>query len=270
MVESSTMGKLAWLWIIIPAVAVLEIFFQWRIPLSEPSDRDWKEAAKAITGEKKAGDLVIIAPDWASQGRMFLKGLITVDDFGRFNTTTYKRIHELSINGARSKETEGLTPKSEKDFGRITLRKYELPPPEEILYDFGKHVGSAKPEGFKPRRPRLIIDHWFFPRLAIHVPLVRKGMAALTYENVPLNGVLSVHAVIGYREARGNKGTPVRLSAFVNGKRVINEQIENFRPITPIKYPIHEAAQGTVRFEVQAKDWFKREFGLQADVRREP
>ncbi len=132
---------------------------QWRIPHRDPSEDEWRSAAESVKSQKQDGDLVIIVPDWATQGRMFLGDTIKPEDFGRFGTTRYDRIVEVSVGGESSDETDGLELESEEDHGRITLRRYRTPGKTQVLYDFLAKSRVAKCVGAGCIGRRLIIDH---------------------------------------------------------------------------------------------------------------
>ncbi len=268
MKKDRSKGRLVWLWGVVPLIAVIEVFVQWRIPNWEPSEDDWKQAARVIAAEKQPRDLVIVAPNWATQGRMFLGHLMTFRDIGRFDTSTYERVYEVSAGGARAAETMAFEPESESEHGKLKVSRYKLPPPAHVIYDFGRNVRRASAEGFKRKSARILIDHWFNPRLVIPVPLSREPMT-LTYEDVPLDGVLRGWGIIDYRHARHNKGRPVTLAVSVDGKEVGREEIHNFGPLEPFEYPIGKNGTGTVKFTIRAKDHLRREFGFTADVRVE-
>lgn len=253
-------------WLLIPAAIALEVFLQWRIPQKEPMEEDWKAAAAAVKEQKGPDDLVIISPDWAVQGRMYFKGLIGFADFGRFDTTAYRRIFEVSIDGAKSPDTKDLGPEHTDRFGNLTVSRYRLPEPAEILYSFTDRWKDGAYKKTKKQKPRLMIDHWFHPREVIDVSL--KSKASITFEDVPLGGVLRGYAVIGYREGRFNKGDPIRLRIFLNGKKIGQKMTANFSPIEPFEYRLPGEGTGTVRFEVFAANNKKRQFGIAADVRK--
>ncbi|MDD5307742.1 MAG: hypothetical protein PHU25_10520 [Deltaproteobacteria bacterium] len=261
--------RMVWLWGLVPAIALAEMVMQWRIPRQEPSSDEWKAAARAIGAEKGVNDLVVTAPAWATQGRMSLGALVPVADFGRFDTTRYDRVFEVSLNGARAPETEGLPVESEESFGRIAVRRYRLSPRATVLYDFMQHLGEAHRENGGYTNPVLMIDHWFNPRFVMPVPLKRRTVA-LTFENVPTGGVLRGYGLIGYRSGRFNKGGPVSLRVFVDGAHVGGASFRNFGPLEPFELALPGRQPATVRFEVSAVDNLSREFGLAADVRRKP
>ncbi|MCP4605542.1 MAG: hypothetical protein GY847_34310 [Proteobacteria bacterium] len=269
MVESKVIGRIIWLWALIPIIAAAEIAFQWHIPRKEPSANDWKAVVAAVKADKKDSDLVVVAPDWALPvGRMHFGSLISHKDFGRFDTTTYNRLFEVSLNGARAKETEDLTPQTQTEFGRITLLRYDLRLPRAfILYDFVDTFRGATAKGYKRMMPRFVIDHWFFPRFVIPVKLKQKGVN-LIYKDVPLGGVLRGYGIVGYRSGRFNRGGPVTVSAFLNEEKLGEDQIHNFGPLRPFEYRLPGQGSGTVRFRISARNGLSREFGFAADVRK--
>jgi hypothetical protein len=253
-------------WILIPIAVVLEVFLQWRISEDVPLEADWKAAAAAVKEQKGPDDLVIVSPDWAVQGRMYLKGLISSADFGRFDTTCYRRIFEVSINGAKGPETKALSPEHTDRFGSLTVSRYQLPAPAEILYSFTDRWKDGVYKKTNKKKPRLMIDHWFHPRKALEVSLKHK--ASVTFKDVPLGGVLRGYTVIGYREGRFDKGDPIRLRVFLNDKKIGQKMTANFSPIEPFEYRLPGKGTGTVRFEVFAENNKKRQFGIAADVRK--
>jgi hypothetical protein len=269
MVEPKARGRLVWLWGVVPVVALAEMFVQWEIQRREPVPEEWEQAAKAITAEKQPEDLVVIAPDWATQGRMYLKDLISLKDFGRFDTTKYERVYEVSVNGARSPESKGLSPESESHFGRVGVSRYKLPPKADVLFDFVENARLAETEGFKRMGPRIVIDHWFFPRLVIPAPLSKKGVS-VNFKEVPLGGAVLVWGIVGYRSGRFDEGGPVKLSVYVDGEKIGQGKILNFSPRDPFSFPVNREGVGTVGFRIEADDGLGREFGFAADLRREP
>ena len=266
MAEKGNLHKIHWLWLLIFAVVAAEVFLQWRIPSSDPSKEEWVKAAQAVMAQKQDGDLVVIAPSWATQGRIYLKPAIALRDFGRFETSTYDRIIEVSLNGERAPETRGLVLESEQDIGRISVCRYRTRGTAKILFDFLDEPYFLKMDGDKVKGTVIIIDHWFNPRLVVPFKL-KKTPILRFYKDVPLNGVIHGHAVIGYREGRFNKGGPVKLEIFVNDEKVGEQKINNFGPLEPFDIPINREGTGIVRFQVTTDGNFKRRFGLAADMR---
>ncbi|MCP4197511.1 MAG: hypothetical protein GY762_10230 [Proteobacteria bacterium] len=261
-------SRVYWLWAVIPVIAVFELFFQWIIPLGEPSVSDWKSAVELVAKEKRRHDLVTIAPDWESPtARMHLGPLITRRDFGRFDTSRYDRIFEISANSARSPESQGLIADMEQKFGRLTVSRYTLKHERsQVVYDFFTHLGKAVVAGTKRLGRGFIIDHGFAPRFVIRVPLTRRGVS-VTYTDVPLNGVVRGYGIVDYKNGKFNSGGPVRLSVSVNGFQIGETMIHNHDVNQPFEFSLPGDGLGTVRFEISAQDYLKREFGFTADVR---
>lgn len=259
-------NKTLLLWSILPLLVLLEIIQQLRIPGQEPSAADWQAAVRAVAAEKQPRDLVVIAPDWAVQGRMYFKDLITWKDFGRFDTTLYRRIFEVSMAGESAPETTGLTPLNTRRLGKLTVSLFELPSPDTVVYDFSDHLKEATAAKNVDKRPKIIIDHWFFPRRVVGIRL--NTHTTLTYRDVPLKGILRGYGIIDYREGRYNKGAPATVNIYVNDKRIAHEEIANFGPLCPFEAELPVASgKGTVRFEISASGNPKRELGLAADIR---
>jgi hypothetical protein len=267
MAEETKRSRLAWLWGIVPLVVLAELYLQWHIPRQEPSEAEWRAAAAAVRAEKRPDDLVVIAPEWATQGRMYLGDAIPMADFGRFDTARYGRVLEVSLNGARAPETEGLEQETSKDLGRIAVSAYRNPARAGILYDFVAEAPRAKVDGGGRGRARLVIDHWFHPRLAVPIKLSPKPQR-ITYTEVPLSGVLRVYAVIGYREGRFDPGQPVKLAVYVDGARVLARDVANFSPIEPSDVRLEQGGVGAVAFEASVADRLQREFSVGAYVFR--
>ena len=259
--------KHLWFWLLVPIVVVLEVTLQWWIPRQDPTDADWKAAVRAVEAQKQPGDLLVIAPAWAVQGRMYFEDFMTFKAFGRFDTTGYKRLIEVSVDGAKSPESKEMTPENTMRFGPLTVNRYRLPTPAKILYNFVDQWKDAMFDNTDKQAPKLVIDHWFNPRRVLELSLHKTS--SLTFKDVPLGGVLRGYAVIGYREGRFDEGAPIRLRIFLDDKKIGEEMVANFSPIEPYTYPLPGTGTGTIRFEAYAKDNKKREFGIAADIREE-
>lgn len=263
-----TVSKLKgiWIWTVIPIIVIAEVVLQWWIPRREPSKDDWNAAASAVNEMKQPGDLLVVAPDWAVQAKTYFREWMNFKMFGRFDTTTYKRLIEVSINGATSPEAKGKIADETQRFGNLAVNTYPLPTPAKILYDFTEKWRDATYEKTGKAPPKLIIDHWFHPRRVLQIGL--KHHASITFKDVPLNGVLRGYAIIGYREGRFNKGEPIRLRIFLDDKKIGERHVANFSKVEPFEYPLPGEGRGKIKFEVAAKDNKKRQFGIAVDVRQ--
>ncbi len=257
------------LWGVVPIIAIFEIIAQGRVQLDVPAAADWEAAARRVAAEKGDHDLVVIAPRWATQGRTPLRGLISERDFGRFDTRSYDRLFEVSVNGARSPETERLTPEETHRFGNLVLRRYRLPTRHRVVYDFLDHVGEAAfSKG--PLTKGLVIDHAFLPRRVLKVPL-KPRRSRLVFNEVPLDGVLYGYGVIGvkdYRASDYDEGGPVEVTIFLNNKKLGTIAPANFESPRHFEFPLPGAGTGTVRFDIRADSAVNRLLGLMAEVRK--
>lgn len=260
--------RVSWWWFAVPVIAVFELFFQWQIPQREPSEEDWKAAVRFVAQEKQQRDVVVVAPDWASPiARMHLGKHLSQDEFGRFDTSRYEHLIEISVNGARSDEGKDLKPDQERAFGRLTVRRFLLKQDKpHVLYDFLQRLDHARVRGAKRIRKGFLIDPEFSPRRVIQVPLTNKGIS-LTYGDVPLGGGLYGYGIIDYKNGKFDKGGPVRLSVSVDGQEIGETLIHNLDVNRPFYFDLPGANRGTVRFHIAADDNFKRQFGFVADVR---
>jgi hypothetical protein len=261
--------KLLLLWGVVPVIAVLELVFQWLIPRRVPSAEDWEAAARAVADEKERDDLVVIVPDWASQGRMYFKDLISKRDFGRFDTTTYRHLFVVSAHGAEAKEADGLEPEHTVHFGNLEVCRYALPKKQRVVYDFSEHLEDATFSGKGPLTEGLTIDHAFIPREVLRVPLSPRR-STVTFEDVPLKGTLYGYGVIGtkdYRASNYDEGGPVEISIYIDGKKRGALSIANFDPPRRFELPLVSGGRGTVRFEIRSDSAVNRELGLAVDVR---
>lgn len=255
------------LWVLVPLVVVAEVFVQWRIPAQEPSEEEWRAAVSYVRQQKQDDYLVVFTPTWAAQARMYLKDLISLRDFGRFETTRYTGIIELSVGDRKAPEVEGLKRVSVRTFGEITVSLYDNPQTVTVLYDFLEHYPNMEVGGGAHHSPKIFIDHWFRPRNILFLDLKSRVVSA-TFKNVPLDGVIHGYGIIAYREARFNRGTPVELSIFVNDKKIGEHKINNFDLVEPFNFATNSKGRGTVRFDVKTRTPVKRRFGFVADVRR--
>src|SRR6185436_16136692 len=108
-------------------------------------------------GFRPGEDLIVFAPDWIDPvGRLHLGDLISIDDAARMDAARYRRIWELSIRGARSPETSGLSPAESRDEGGVRVRRYDRGPgPLAPLAELRALLPAARVEGAPTRPPSL-------------------------------------------------------------------------------------------------------------------
>lgn len=134
----------ALLWLLVPALAVVELVGQRVIAARVVPKSDWVSAAAFVRESRQPRDLVTSAPGWTDPILRETAGdMITLADAGRSDTAAYDRIWVLSVRGGRSPEAPDRAPDLERDFGRVSVRRWQLPP-ATVLYDLVEHVDEGR------------------------------------------------------------------------------------------------------------------------------
>lgn len=133
--------------VLLVVIALWEAIAAQRAGAGVPGDEDWARAAQVVRGAHEPGDLIVFAPDWIEPvGRLHLGDLIPIEMAARMDAARYGRIWELSIRGARSPDTAGLSPVQTFDVGGVTVRFFARAP-AEVLADLRERLPSARSEG---------------------------------------------------------------------------------------------------------------------------
>lgn len=128
---------LPFLWILVPLAGLVEVGHHTWVESRTPTQEDWKSAARVVEQGWQEGDLVVIAPWWASQGWKHLGRFMSVEQMAREDDSGYGRIWEVSLRGYKHEQyarTGELT--SETRAGRLTVRTYQFPDAPTTIYDF--------------------------------------------------------------------------------------------------------------------------------------
>jgi hypothetical protein len=143
-----------WTWVLVPALALIELSGQARIRDRAVSADDWRAATGYVRREWREKDLLVGAPAWTDpMVRLAAPDLLGVDDAGRSDLSAYERVWELSIRGGRSRELVGHRPVSEVEVGPVTIRRFDLGT-SPVVYDFVGQLGSARVELIENGRAR--------------------------------------------------------------------------------------------------------------------
>lgn len=186
-----------------------ELVAGWQQHRAVARPEDFAAAAKAIRSEFQPGDLITIAPLWADAlGRAELGDLMPLPMVGRADGRAYRRIFELSLRGARSDDTTGLTVESFVDFGRVRLARYSQTP-VAVPYDLVEHFAEAQSSGGLVERRTLEID--YRPRYGLSLSLAQQQKTVVLYNNIPdeawrsaeLRLWLGLHDYYARKNARG-------------------------------------------------------------------
>jgi hypothetical protein len=184
-----------------------------------PGDKAWQKAAEVVRAGYQPGDLIVFAPDWNDPvGRLHLGDLIPIDMAARMDAARYARIWELSIRGARSPDTAGLTPASAKDVSGIDVRLYTRTP-ATVISDVRNALPTARVEG--PGRPTLeLAEVGFAPHRCIQIVPPAKGSVRITFPQLALGSELVGYAGLADVFTRRAPRTPGKLAVEINGVQV--------------------------------------------------
>ncbi len=224
--------------VLLVAVAVWEIVATRVAASSTPGDDAWSEAAAVVRAAHRPGDLIVFAPDWVDPvGRLHLGDLIPVADAARMDAARYGRIWELSIRGARSGDTAGLSPVVTTTRGGVTVRRFERTP-VKIVSDLRELVSGARVEGGRTITVELA-EVGFTPRWCIQAVPAPKLPMKITFPAVSLGSELVGYVGIADVFTRRDLRKPARLSVAVDGGEVaraiagVDDGWVRFSAVTP-------------------------------------
>ena len=123
--------------------------------LRAPQAADLQALSQAVRAELSADDLIATAPAWIDpMVRSVLGDRMPIAMLGRPDGRRYARIFEISLRGAVSEDTQGLTPDWQRRFGAYSLRLFRQRP-VAVSFDAVARYADAKILQFvhDPRRP---------------------------------------------------------------------------------------------------------------------
>lgn len=206
--------------LLIAALAIWEAISAQRAGAGVPGDEAWARAAAVVRAGHRPGDLIVFAPDWIDPvGRLHLGDLISIEDAARMDAARYDRIWELSIRGARSRDTAGQKPAETHDVGGVAVRRFERPPGSfALLADLRELHPSARVEGAPARPPTVeLAEVGFAPRRCILVVPRPGAPVRITFPALPageLVGYVGLADVFTRRDER----RPGRLTVEAAGR----------------------------------------------------
>jgi hypothetical protein len=198
--------------VLLAVIAIWEAIAAQRAGAGVPGDEAWARAAAIVrAGFRRGapgtpGDLIVFAPDWIDPvGRLHLGDLISIDDAARMDAARYGRIWELSIRGARARDTAGLAPVETRDEGGVVVRRFERAP-AEVLADLREQLPAARVEGAPARPPSLeLAEVGFSPHRCVLVVPRPGAPARITFPALPageLVGYVGIADVFTRRDER--------------------------------------------------------------------
>lgn len=192
--------------VLLAAIAIWEAIAAQRAGAGVPGDDAWARAAAIVRAEHRKGDLIVFAPDWIDPvGRLHLGDLISIDDAARMDAARYGRIWELSIRGARARDTAGLEAVEARDEGGVVVRRFERAP-VEVLADLRDQLRGARVDGAAARPPVVeLAEVGFAPHRCVLVVPYPGTPVRITFPGLPageLVGYVGLADVFTRRDER--------------------------------------------------------------------
>lgn len=279
-------------WLILLAVAVVEVVGHYVVQARVVGDDDWHRASARVRAEWQAGDLVVPAPEWTDPlMRRELGDLLGLSDAGRADIDRYQRLWSLSVRGHRPREAPAREPDFTEQVGAVRILRWDLTP-ERVLYDFVEHVGQAqvaigqtpcrwqtsRPRGgglgvgpMEPasrhlcdpqRRPWLWVgatveeDLHLQPRHCIWQHPASPEVISATFRDVPLGDRVVLAGDLYYEHERMLEHGPVSVGVFLGDVeigRMIHRDGDGWKELTAsTRVPSRAGDRGDVRVEVTA------------------
>jgi hypothetical protein len=130
------------LWLLVPAVGLFELGAQAWVSGRAPGIDEWRAVAPAVASLKRAGEPLVVAPEWAEPiaRHAFGDAAFPVAELARSDLGGSRRVLEVSLLGVRSEEARGFRVLSERRSGPFALRVLENPQPRNAVYRLLEHV----------------------------------------------------------------------------------------------------------------------------------
>ena len=204
--------------LLLVAIAAWEILATRYNATSVPEDPAWARVAQVVRAGYQPGDLIVFAPDWVDPvGRMHLGDLIPIEVAARMDAARYGRIWELSIRGARSPDTAGLTPVAITRGAGIEIRRYERTP-VEVVADLRDRVTTARVEGGGGGPTVELAEVGFAPHRCLQVVPTAGVPLRITFPGVPLGTELVGYVGIADVFTRRDNRAPAQLDVELGGQ----------------------------------------------------
>jgi hypothetical protein len=205
--------------LLLVVIATWEVCATPRDASSVPDDGAWEKASAVVRAGYQPGDLIVFAPAWNDPvGRLHLGDLIPVDMAARMDAARYGRIWEVSIRGARAKETAGLAPQEIITGHGITIRFFSREP-TPVLADLRDAVAAVKVEG--GARPSLeLAEVGFEPHRCLQIVPAPGRPVRMTFPQVLLGGKLVGYVGLADVFTRRNIRAPGKLAVEIGGREV--------------------------------------------------
>jgi hypothetical protein len=214
---------------VVPAL-LLAVLSLWEVcatprhAASVPIDRSWAQVAEVVRAGYRPGDLIVFAPAWNDPtGRLHLGDLIPLEMAARMDAARYARIWEVSIRGARSPETTGLTPVATQAIEGITIRAFAREP-VTVISDVRDALASIRVEG-GPRPSLEIAEVGFTPRRCLQVTPLPGKPTRITFPQLALGSSLVGYVGLADVFTRRDIRAPGTLTVEIGGNQVATRTV---------------------------------------------
>jgi hypothetical protein len=208
--------------VLLAAIAIWEAIAAQRAGAGVPDDEAWARAAAVVRAGHRPGDLIVFAPDWIDPvGRLHLGDLISIDAAARMDAARYDRIWELSIRGARARDTAGRAPAETRDEGGVVVRRFERAPGSfELLADLRDRLPAARTDGAPARPPSVeLAEVGFEPHRCILVVPRPGAPVRIAFPGLPA-GELVGHVGLADVFTRRDERRPGLLAVEQGGRAI--------------------------------------------------
>jgi hypothetical protein len=133
-----------WIWLVVPAVALVELALHVKQVDSVAPASDWKAAKAEVEKRAKPEDLVAFAPQWVDPiGREYFGDKIaTLEREGYPDVTRFPRAIEVSIRGEHLADLAGWRETDHTTVGAVRVTTFENPSPVALKDDLLRHSGK--------------------------------------------------------------------------------------------------------------------------------
>ncbi len=128
------------------ALGIAELGAHFACSRRDPDFEDWTSLAGPVSEERKAGELVVVAPSWAEPLARQALGdeVFPLRDVARPDVSRYRTALEIAAFGESSPELAGFREAGRRVVGPFVLRRLENPSPAEVVFDFVDGLGPAQ------------------------------------------------------------------------------------------------------------------------------
>lgn len=229
MTASRADRSLAWVALLLVALAVWAIQATCRVSQSVPDDAAWQRAAALVRAEVAPGDLIVFAPPWVDPvGRLHLGDLISLRDVGRMDAAHYRRVWVLAIRGADAPEVSGERAAQRRDLDGISVRRYDRDPAAlpVVLDDAANALPSAHSSGALQRGPSVeLTEVGFVPRRCVQVVPAAGGSVRIAFPRMILGSELVGYVGLADVFTRRDVREPGQLAVEIAGQVVVRQSI---------------------------------------------